>query len=276
MVDRIRPFLAVDDRAIWEEHAALTSDPAFSGPMRKADHYEKPKTVLQNVQSSVATYSPLGGVPTAALTGVLSAGLRPVTGLLQTQNRADDKIGYASGPIVDSFTREYWVMGPKTRTPGRYQQQTLTPAGEAVASGAPLPLSSTCESIHPSVYARKQAPPPKGEKKYEPDALKGFTRQRTDAQPGSGNVWVSSDGRVRIREHVIGCPPEMGDDGEYDALCLERKMIRGLLPELLAKLDEDNGVQDPHRYVPGQVYTGHDPELYSAWAAAQSSLEQQQ
>lgn len=72
-------------------------------------------------------------------------------------------VGWAEGPIVDSYTFKMKATGSKVRTPGDYR---YAPDDEQRLE----PLGATNESIHPSVAYRKLAT------KYEPAALAGFTR----------------------------------------------------------------------------------------------------
>jgi hypothetical protein len=278
MIDRCRPFLAFDDDAlfrIYVEHAILTGDPSYSGdwePSVPAYVTHKPApTKIQNMKNYFAS-----------LAGYV------------TPSEDKHKIGYASGRIVDSFTTEYKASGDKTRTPGAYKPQSLTNEGGAATSSSaaktpstgastsatkPSSTSSTVESttretIHPSVWARTQAAPPPGEQRYQPPALAGFKREPVSPKPQSGepgHVWVNAERTIRIPEHVIPCPLEKGADGEIDAFCLERKLIKGLLPEFVKQLDEANGILDPHPYVPGEPY-----EMYKRdYTAPEVSPDQQ-
>ncbi|KAM5356095.1 hypothetical protein ACJ41O_002741 [Fusarium nematophilum] len=95
-----------------------------------------------------------------------------------TKKIAEETIsGWATGPIVDSFTGAMIAGGSVDRTPGRYDGKDLGP---------------TYEKIHPSVKYRMMKVP-----SYKPKALNGFTR----AQDGKGYVWKK--GSVKIPEYVI-------------------------------------------------------------------------
>jgi hypothetical protein len=96
--------------------------------------------------------------------------------------RKDVQYGWASGPIVDSFTGAMVVAGSTIRTPGRYQDDESKGVG----------IGKTHEMIHPSVQYRMQKIP-----NYRPAALKGFIRQQTV----NGFEWRKGD--ITIPEFVI-------------------------------------------------------------------------
>jgi hypothetical protein len=111
-------------------------------------------------------------------TGIYEAPLKKV---------ADDVVnGWATGPIVDSFTGHMAVMGSRTRTPGRYTHDNTK---EEV-----IKLGLTNEMIHPSVGYRKE----KRLRDYDPPALKGFERKLSKSE---GFIWT--DGETKIPEYVI-------------------------------------------------------------------------
>jgi hypothetical protein len=259
MIDRCRPFLGFDEGAlqtIWAEHAVLTGDPSFSGSRSTVDPHAKKRpepTRLQSIKQHAGAL--IYGPPAAD----------------------EHKIGYASGRIIDSYTNEYMVLGDGTRTPGAYKPQTLTNDGGASTSTSASIVSSTRETIHPSVWARMQAAPPPGEQRYQPPALAGFKREPVSPKPKAGepgHVWVKVKKNIRIPEHVIPCPLEKSGWGEVDAYCLERKLIKGLVPELVKQLDEANGVHDPKPYVPGQPYETYKPDYSAAQIQASGNAVQ--
>ncbi|KAH7034650.1 uncharacterized protein B0I36DRAFT_381542 [Microdochium trichocladiopsis] len=104
--------------------------------------------------------------------------------------------GWATGPIVDSFTGVMKIAGSVTRTPGRYNKK----------DSAGNDIGVTNEQIHPSVKYRFDK-----RDEWSP-ALKGFQRRETTVQvPGGADgqtrtekrfEWYNADG-VRIPEYVI-------------------------------------------------------------------------
>jgi hypothetical protein len=221
MIDRVWPFLAFDHRAldnIWGEHAALTGDPTHNeSSFRRPRSYEKPEpTYLQSVTRYVSSFVWTPPPPP------------------QGEQWPRSHIGYASGPIVDSYTMQYWLTRSTTRTPGQYALQTRTGHSDSDASTTPKSKSWTCETIHPSVWIRQQVLRLKGEPAYDPPALSGFRRDSTE----NGYVWRNKDTGVTIEEHAI---PSIG---------LERTLVRGLVPDLVSKLDDGNCIQDPNPYTP--------------------------
>ncbi|KXJ88199.1 hypothetical protein Micbo1qcDRAFT_190014 [Microdochium bolleyi] len=104
--------------------------------------------------------------------------------------------GWATGPIVDSFTGVMKIAGSVTRTPGRYNRKD--DAGNDVGV--------TNEQIHPSVKYRFDQ---RGE--WSP-ALEGFTRREATVEVPSADgqsveaqkryVWSNADG-VTVPEYVI-------------------------------------------------------------------------
>jgi hypothetical protein len=128
--------------------------------------------------------------------------------------------GWATGPVIDSFTGAMALAGSIIRTPGRYQQSegsdSVAPSSTSITShssrskakllnenregrstGPVAPeVGNTSETIHPSVYYRMQKLPG-----YKPAALDGFSRSlRSD---GKGYEWVSKQGDAVIPEYNI-------------------------------------------------------------------------
>ncbi|KAK8134075.1 hypothetical protein PG984_006087, partial [Apiospora sp. TS-2023a] len=95
----------------------------------------------------------------------------------QLKHVANDVVnGWATGPIVDSFSGTMTIAGAVYRTPGRYVEYKEK-------GKSPVKLGKTHEMIHPSVKYRKEkkekATPP-----YDPEGLKGFRRDvRKSADP---------------------------------------------------------------------------------------------
>lgn len=94
--------------------------------------------------------------------------------------------GWATGPIVDSFTGTVVAAGSIIRTPGRYTNDT---------KGGPLGVTN--EMIHPSVQYRKTKV-----SSYQPKALLGFDRiESKDGSGKKGYAW--SNGKITIPEYLI-------------------------------------------------------------------------
>jgi hypothetical protein len=247
MIDRCRPFIDFHTGALsklYRDHAYLTRDPTFS-----LLDQEDPLQVKRNAPVTWA-----------------QATKRYVSSFFGYDAQAEHEppIGYAAGPIVDSYTWTYVLMrtGSKTRTPGGYSSQFRSSTGEAVTSTPDSERLDTKERIHPSVYARMKAVPAKGEKPYMPEALAGFKREPVISKGVQmGHAWVHPKTGVRILEHAIPCPQVKNACGEVDFMCLERQLIKGLLPEFIAELDEANGVRDPYPYVPEQPFERYVEEL---------------
>lgn len=123
-------------------------------------------------------------------------------GLTKTKILAADALmGWASGPIIDSFEGNMTKAGSQYRTPGEYK-------ASKDQSGKPVKLGRTHEAIHPTVAYRMQH---LGADGYDPVPLKGFKRQkkRTTQKQADGRVeevisyeWVKGD--VRVPEYKIG------------------------------------------------------------------------
>lgn len=103
--------------------------------------------------------------------------------------------GWATGPLVDTFTGAMTIAGSVTRTPGRYN----------VKDDAGNNVGVTNEQIHPSVKYRFD------QRKVWSKALEGFQRNDVDVKTTDadgkeitrrGFEWVSADG-VTIPEYVI-------------------------------------------------------------------------
>jgi hypothetical protein len=90
--------------------------------------------------------------------------------------------GWATGPIVDSFTGAMIASGSVDRSPGGYSKDDK---GNE--------LGSTYEMIHPCVKYRMDKV-----SGYKPKALRGFERT---TKSGQGYVWKK--GSVEIPEFVI-------------------------------------------------------------------------
>lgn len=109
------------------------------------------------------------------------------TGLKKAQVKkiADDVVnGWATGPMVDSFTGAVVAAGSIIRTPGQY-----------TSDGKGMKLGPTNEMIHPSVEYRRSKV-----SSYKPEALQGFKRSRQESGK-KGYAW--SNGKVTIPEYLI-------------------------------------------------------------------------
>lgn len=80
-------------------------------------------------------------------------------------------IGWAEGPMPDSYTPKMKATGEQRRTPGDYRHRPDDKAREKPALGA------TNEYIHPSIQFRKLA-----HEAYDPEALKGYKREHREGE----------------------------------------------------------------------------------------------
>lgn len=97
-------------------------------------------------------------------------------------------VGWAEGPIVDSYTLKMRLTGSQHRTPGDYGNPPDDPEGKKDRCRK-NPRYTTNEAIHPSVTYRRWAV-----KDYEPKALDGFTRS------WNGTQWVWSKPAVKQKQ----------------------------------------------------------------------------
>lgn len=105
-----------------------------------------------------------------------STGLKKAT----SKQIADTTVcGWATGPIIDSYTGSVKATGSKTRTPGQYRK---IPKSDKL-------LGETFESIHPSVAYRMKAV-----KGYNPPALEGFKRVWDSTAEPKQWVWKHPNG----------------------------------------------------------------------------------
>ncbi|KAK8094390.1 hypothetical protein PG997_001075 [Apiospora hydei] len=136
----------------------------------------------------------------------------------QLKHVANDVVnGWATGPIVDSFSGTMTLAGAVNRTPGRY--------GEYKEKGkSPVNLGKTHEMIHPSVEYRmrkkKTATP-----RYDPEGLKGFRRDVRRAADEGLYEWTGS-GRSGYEWTKTGKTKEGGEAVEV------------LIPEYLIKPED--------------------------------------
>lgn len=102
--------------------------------------------------------------------------------------------GWATGPIIDSFTGTLVLAGSTVRTPYRYAADN--------SSGIEYDQSrdATREMIHPSVAYRMRKKPA-GEDRYQPKALAGFERRPIKTERDKGFEW--SNGDCAIPEYHI-------------------------------------------------------------------------
>lgn len=155
----------------------------------------------------------------------MAAQLMDRVGLKKAQRKTiSDAVvsGWATGPIIDSFTGAMALAGSIVRTPGRYGQpdgsnsaskhsySSSTASSSSTSTTNSLEnqkgnkgtgsglaeVGETNEMIHPSVLYRMQKMPD-----YKPAALDGFTRSlRSD---GAGYVWVNKKSNASIPEYAI-------------------------------------------------------------------------
>lgn len=169
MCEQVAPYLQfVEDGSLGE-----------LGKSAVQDRYNLLKPLLTNIQNGdEKDYGPgpLSSRIAASLdrTGIKKADVRKVP--------EETISGWATGPIVDSFTGAMIAGGSVDRVPGNY---TKDDKGREIGD--------TYEMIHPCVKYRMSKIP-----SYKPKALRGFERT---ADGGKGFVWTK--GNVKIPEFVI-------------------------------------------------------------------------
>ncbi|KAK5656657.1 hypothetical protein OQA88_4637 [Cercophora sp. LCS_1] len=150
---------------------------------------------------------------------------------------ADVLLGWATGPIIDSFEGDMKRAGSKDRTPGEYKA-TKTQGSKTVK------LGKTNEQIHPTVAYRMFR---LGTQGYKPVPLKDFKRQKkvTDLAQDDGSVkkaieyeWVKGD--VRIPEYKIRATDSESSDS-WERICV----VSESAGEWLAKLDKEYDFDSP-------------------------------
>lgn len=130
---------------------------------------------------------------------------------------ADALRGWADAPLFDSMTDTYKRAGSENRSPGQYKH------GDAVVS-----VTQTQEFIHPCVqYRMDHLGRHKHDGGYDPDSLKGFTRQRKEIDGKVNYDWVNKNG-VRIPEYKIG-------ESSYERECI----FSDSAAAFVEKLDKD-------------------------------------
>ncbi|KAF5553007.1 hypothetical protein FNAPI_6925 [Fusarium napiforme] len=169
MCEQVAPYLQfVEDGSLSE-----------LGKSAVQDRYNLLKPLLTNIQNGdEKDYGPgpLSSRISASLdrTGIKKADVRKIP--------EETVSGWATGPIVDSFTGAMIAGGSVDRVPGNY---TKDDKGREIGD--------TYEMIHPCVKYRMSKIP-----SYKPKALRGFERT-TDG--GRGYVWTK--GNVKIPEFVV-------------------------------------------------------------------------
>jgi hypothetical protein len=143
------------------------------------DRYNLLKPLLTNIQNGdEKDYG--GGLLTSRIAASLDR-----TGIKKAEVRkvSEETIrGWATGPIIDSFTGAMIASGSIDRTPGNYSKDDKG-----------RELGETYEMIHPCVKYRMNKV-----SSYKPRALRGFERT---ADGKKGYVWKK--GNVQIPEFVI-------------------------------------------------------------------------
>lgn len=169
MCEQVAPYLQfVEDGSLGD-----------LGKSAVQDRYNLLKPLLTNIQNGdEKDYGPgpLSSRIAASLdrTGIKKADVRKIP--------EETVSGWATGPIVDSFTGTMIAGGSVDRVPGNY---TKDDKGREIGD--------THEMIHPCVKYRMSKVP-----SYKPKALRGFERT---ADGGKGYVWTK--GNVKIPEFVI-------------------------------------------------------------------------
>ncbi|KAF5988433.1 hypothetical protein FCOIX_462 [Fusarium coicis] len=169
MCEQVAPYLQfVEDGSLSE-----------LGKSAVQDRYNLLKPLLTNIQNGdEKDYGPgpLSSRIAASLdrTGIKKADVRKIP--------EETVSGWATGPIVDSFTGAMIAGGSVDRVPGNY---TKDDKGREIGD--------TYEMIHPCVKYRMSKIP-----SYKPKALRGFERT---ADGGRGYVWTK--GNVKIPEFVV-------------------------------------------------------------------------
>ncbi|KAK4226572.1 hypothetical protein QBC38DRAFT_480113 [Podospora fimiseda] len=143
---------------------------------------------------------------------------------------ADALMGWASGPIIDSYVGNMTKAGSQYRTPGEYRANK----------------GRTNEYIHPTVAYRMDRLADE-EDKYEPIALKDFKRKKvtTEEKQADGSVkevvsyeWVKAKGNVRIPEYKIHGPFDEGRRGNIERACI----VSPSACSWIGKLDKEYGI----------------------------------
>ncbi|EWG37758.1 hypothetical protein FVEG_01253 [Fusarium verticillioides 7600] len=169
MCEQVAPYLQfVEDGSLSE-----------LGKSAVQDRYNLLKPLLTNIQNGdEKDYGPgpLSSRIAASLdrTGIKKADVRKIP--------EETVSGWATGPIVDSFTGAMIAGGSVDRVPGNY---TKDDKGREIGD--------TYEMIHPCVKYRMSKIP-----SYKPKALRGFERT---ADGGRGYVWTK--GNIKIPEFVV-------------------------------------------------------------------------
>lgn len=103
--------------------------------------------------------------------------------------------GWATGPLIDSFTGTLVLAGSTVRTPGRYE------AEQSSSIQYDQSREATREMMHPSVAYRMRKKVA-GEDRYQPKALAGFERRPIRTKRGRG-LFEWSNGDCAIPEYRI-------------------------------------------------------------------------
>ncbi|KAF4974178.1 hypothetical protein FZEAL_8883 [Fusarium zealandicum] len=198
MCEQVAPYLQLSE--LGNLHAL--------GQSAVEDRYNLLKPLLEDIRNGEE--KDFGSGP---LTSRISATLDR-TGLKKADVRkiSDEAIsGWATGPIVDSFTGVMIAAGSVDRTPGRYEKDK---------KGSDL--GKTYEMIHPCVRYRMNKM-----SSYKPKALSGFSR----AAEGEGYVWKK--GSVTIPEFLI--KPE---DGFTRHVAMQDRGVNGNAEAFIAEIDK--------------------------------------
>lgn len=172
MCERVAPYLSLSDDGTL---STLASDGV-------GDRWKLIQPVLEEVKRGDKDYGN-HWIMKRAWTALDKSGLKKA----QVKSVADGVVnGWATGPIVDSFTGTMVAAGSIIRTPGQY---TKDDKGRK--------LGPTNEMIHPSVEYRKSKV-----SSYRPEALLGFGFKRSRQESGNKG-WAWSNGTITIPEYLI-------------------------------------------------------------------------
>ncbi|KAF0324258.1 hypothetical protein GQ607_008432 [Colletotrichum asianum] len=172
MCDQIKPYLQLDDDAVYETLSTLADR-----------EVEQRKRMIQDLRSGKDYGSNWATKP---FWKVLD-----YTGVYKASKKVVPEDGWALGTIVDSFTGMMKMSGSKYRTPGRYKDDN---------DGKDM--SETKEEIHPSVFLRHETL-----SAYRPYSLTGFERfEKSSKTSKKGRHKVMRgwrNGNLVIPEYVI-------------------------------------------------------------------------
>ncbi|UPK99608.1 hypothetical protein LCI18_010543 [Fusarium solani-melongenae] len=168
MCEQVAPYLQfIEDGSL-----------AGLGQSAVEDRYNLLKPLLDNIEKGEEKDFGKGIITSRLAAGLDRSGIRKA----DVRSIPEETItGWATGPIVDSFTGAMIAGGSIDRTPGQYRKDDKG-----------RDLGETYEMIHPSVRYRMNKI-----SSYKPKALRGFERV------ADGKTYVWKKGGVTIPEFVI-------------------------------------------------------------------------